>query len=214
MIKEFIIEQDEAETLVDAISLVDQPAIEVDWMVFKKVGTKTTTRALDLDLIEFKPESKRIITGPLMIPDKLIFRYDEDENPYYGFFKKETIEHISRNYLKNQRQYNTTLDHKVDIEGVYLVESWLIEDGTNDKAAALGFDKFPKNTWMGSFKVDNDEVWEKVKSGEVKGFSIEAAVKLEDLNMNLITEDNLFQIIDDVRFSDEDKNKLLYNLCL
>ncbi len=155
---------DEAKNVmgVDAISIVESPAIEKDFIALKSE---------ELKLAEINKE-KKILMGPLLIPNKPIFRTQEDED-YYIYFSKETVEKASQLYLQNNNQSNSTLEHQHEINGLTLVESWIVEDKKHDKSAKYGFD-VPVGTWMGSVKVNNDEVWnEYVKSGKVKGFSIE-----------------------------------------
>jgi hypothetical protein len=155
---------DEAKNVmgVDAISIVESPAIEKDFIALKSE---------ELKLAEINKE-KKILMGPLLIPNKPIFRTQEDED-YYIYFSRETVEKASQLYLQNNNQSNSTLEHQHEINGLTLVESWIVEDKKHDKSAKYGFD-VPVGTWMGSVKVNNDEVWnEYVKSGKVKGFSIE-----------------------------------------
>ena len=110
--------------------------------------------------------------GAAMIPDKPIYRRDGDEE-YYVFFTKDTIRRASELYLMNGKQNNATLEHQEKIQGLSLVESWIIEDPEKDKSRAYGLEH-PVGTWMVSMKVNNEGIWEEyVKSGKVKGFSIE-----------------------------------------
>ena len=111
--------------------------------------------------------------GALLIPNKPIFRNSDDQDDYYIYFSKDTVEKASQLYLKNGNQNNTTLEHQHSLNGLTLVESWLVEDAKYDKSRKYGMN-VPVGTWMGSVKVNNDEVWnEYVKTGKVKGFSIE-----------------------------------------
>lgn len=123
---------------------------------------------------EFKEvdNEKRILMGAAMIPEKPIYRVDGGEE-YYVFFTKETIRRASELYLMNGKQGNATLEHNEKIEGLSLVESWIIEDSDKDKSRAYGLE-YPVGTWMVSMKVNNEDIWETyVKEGRVKGFSIE-----------------------------------------
>jgi phage head maturation protease len=116
-------------------------------------------------------KEKRIVTGPALIPKKLIYRKDDGDG-FYIYFTEDTIEKASQLYLKDGNQFNTTMQHENEVHGVTLVESWIKVD-EKDKATALGFD-VPDGTWMVSLKVDNDDVWNNfIKTGKVKGFSIE-----------------------------------------
>lgn len=146
-----------------AISLVEEPAIESNFVFFDK------------EKIQFAAvnDEKRLVMGPILIPDKKILRIDGAGKPYHVFFKPETIKKLSEMYLKNKYTDSATLEHDKKINGVTLVESWIKESVTKDKSALYGLNA-PIGTWMGTFKIDNDEIWnDYVKSGEVKGFSIE-----------------------------------------
>jgi hypothetical protein len=156
---------DEAQEMmgIEAISIVNSPAIEADFVALKSEEIK---------LAEVDKE-KKILMGPLLIPNKPIFRNSDDQDDYYIYFSKDTVEKASQLYLRNGNQNNSTLEHKHDLSGLSLVESWIVEDTEMDKSKKYGFN-VPVGTWMGSVKVNNDEVWnEYVKTGKVKGFSIE-----------------------------------------
>ena len=125
--------------------------------------------------------------GAAMIPDKPIYRVDGDEE-YYVFFTKETIRRASELYLMNGKQNNATLEHEVKLEGLSLVESWIIEDSDKDKSRAYGLNH-PVGTWMVSMKVNNDDIWENyVREGIVKGFSIEGWFMQRETAMEVETE--------------------------
>lgn len=153
---------------IDKISLVENPAVEVDFMYFNKQEK--------IQMANVNKE-QQIITGPAMIPDKLIYRRNENTGKeFYVYFTKETVKQTAELYLKQHKQEKTSLDHADgmnSIQGVYLFESWIVEDPNNDKSKALGFD-VPQGTWMVSMKVDNKDVWnEMIKQHEINGFSIE-----------------------------------------
>ena len=117
-------------------------------------------------------KDKKILIGPILIPNKPIYRKNKEEE-YYIFFSRETVRKASQLYLKQGNQSNSTLEHKGTIEGLTLVESWLVEDKKNDKSNIYGMD-LPLGTWCGAVKVDNVEIWnDYVKTRKVKGFSIE-----------------------------------------
>ena len=159
---ELILDEDQEETGIDAISIVESPAIESDFVALK---------SQELKLAEVDKD-KKLLLGALLIPNKPIFR-NGDEGDYYIFFSKDTVMKASQMYLKNGYQSNSTLEHKESLDGLTLVESWLVEDKVHDKSRKYGMD-VPLGTWMGSVKVNNDEIWkEYVKTGKVKGFSIE-----------------------------------------
>tara|TARA_R110002020_G_scaffold372560_1_gene584005 strand:- start:1024 stop:1956 length:933 start_codon:yes stop_codon:yes gene_type:complete len=161
-IVELILDEEQEDSGIDAISIVESPAIESDFVALNNQEIKLA----ELD------KEKKILLGALLIPNKPIFR-NGDEGDYYIFFSKETIVKASQMYLKNGYQNNSTLEHKDTLKGLTLVESWIVEDKVNDKSRKYGLD-VPVGTWMGAVKVNNDEIWnEYVKSGKVKGFSIE-----------------------------------------
>jgi len=162
-VKELVI--DENSLGITAIALVDKPAIEEDFMKFNQ----DEKVKFELD------KEKRIITGPALIPDKMIYRYDKKtDEEYYVFFSESTIESLAIKFFKDFNIAQVNLDHDENkmLDNVYVFESWVIEDSTKDKATALGFD-LPKGTWMISMKVDSEEVWDELSKEEVKGFSIE-----------------------------------------
>lgn len=148
-----------------AISMVDDPAIQSDFLAL--ADSKL--------LLKIEDEEQRIVTGAILIPDIKILRFDQEtQTPYHIFFSAETVSQLSQKYLKDFNQASVNLDHAFNVEGVTLTESWIKIDDTNDKSVALGLD-VPVGTWLGTMKVDNDEVWNDwIKAGHLKGFSIEA----------------------------------------
>ena len=148
---------------VFANSFVEEPAIERDFVFFNK-HKEVTFQAIDTE--------KRLVAGPLLIPNKKIIRMDEQMGMYNVFFKPETIETIARKFMKNKYNGEVTTEHDKKVNGVYLTESWIIEQSSKDKSNLFGY-TLPKGTWFGIYKVDNDKVWEEVKAGKYKGFSIE-----------------------------------------
>ncbi len=159
---ELILDEEEFDTGVDAISIVESPAIESDFVALKNQEIK---------LAEVDKE-KKILMGALLIPNKPIYR-NGSEGEYYIYFSKDTIVKASQMFLQNCKQSNSTLEHSKALNGLTLVESWLVEDDVMDKSRKYGLD-VPVGTWMGSVKVNNDDVWnEYVKTNKVKGFSIE-----------------------------------------
>lgn len=155
-----LIIKDEQTDGVFAVSLVEKPAIEENFI------------ALSKQQIELKAlEEKRIVIGAALIPNKKIYRRDKDKE-FEIYFTDETVRRASELvFMRNQHQ-NATLEHAVKLSGMAIVESWIIEDEEKDKSKVYGFD-LPKGTWMISMKVMDDNIWEKVKNGDVKGFSIE-----------------------------------------
>ena len=161
-IVELILDETQEMMGIDAISIVESPAIQEDFIALN---------SQEIKLAEVSKE-KKILMGALLVPNKPIYRKNGDDE-YYIYFSKDTIAKASQLYLKNGYQGNSTLEHASSLEGLTLVESWLVEDEVNDKSRAYGMN-VPVGTWMGSVKVDNDEIWnEYVKTDKVKGFSIE-----------------------------------------
>jgi len=161
-IVELILDEDQEESGIEAISIVESPAIESDFVALKNEEVK---------LAEISKE-KRILLGALLIPNKPIYR-NGSEGDYYIFFSKDTISKASQMYLRNGYQNNSTLEHSKDLKGLTLVESWIVEDEVQDKSRKYGLN-VPVGTWMGAVKVNNEEVWnEYVRTNKVKGFSIE-----------------------------------------
>tara|TARA_R110002096_G_scaffold110930_2_gene242310 strand:+ start:2916 stop:3524 length:609 start_codon:yes stop_codon:yes gene_type:complete len=161
-IVELILDEEQEEGGIEAISIVESPAIESDFVALNNQEIK---------LAEIDKE-KRILLGALLIPNKPIYRTG-DEGEYYIFFSKNTIVKASQMYLKNGYQNNSTLEHDQALKGLTLVESWIVESETQDKSRKYGLN-VPVGTWMGAVKVNNDEIWnEYVKTNKVKGFSIE-----------------------------------------
>ena len=159
---ELVLDEENNEIGIEAISVVENPAIEENFLALKS------------NIIELKEadKEKKLLVGALLIPNKPIYRRSGDEE-YYIYFSKDTVAKASQMYLMNGNQNNATLEHQHDVVGLTLVESWIVEDEVHDKSRKFGMD-VPLGTWMGSVKVNNDEVWNDfVKTGKVKGFSIE-----------------------------------------
>ena len=162
-IVELILGDDEDLAGIEAISIVENPAIEEDFVALKNEQV--------IQLAEVDKE-KKILLGALLIPNKPIFRKSGDEE-YYIYFSRDTVRKASQIYLQKGNQNNSTLEHKHTLKGLSLVESWIVEDPKKDKIALYGLD-YPVGTWVGAVKVNNDQVWDEyVKTGKVKGFSIE-----------------------------------------
>jgi hypothetical protein len=164
-IVELVIEDDNQELAIDAISLVSAPAIEQDFVFFGKQKNNLTFAKVD--------EEKRMLISPALIPNKQIFRYDPNtDSDYYVYFSKATVRKASELYLKHNNHHKATYEHKDRVSGVLTVESWIIEDTKMDKSTLYGF-SLPKGTWMVKMKIENDDLWKKIKDGELKGLSIE-----------------------------------------
>lgn len=163
---------------ISTVSLVNSPAIEVEFVALNKQEVK---------LAEVNDE-KRVVTGPLLIPDKLIPRIDENGEEYDILFTTDTIEKLSRLYLKEAKLSSVNMEHDAPVKDVYCIESW-IKTSEVDKSVALGFDQ-PIGTWFVTFKVDNENVWDEIKlSKSIHGFSIEA--ELLHTQIEMTSEDDL-----------------------
>jgi hypothetical protein len=187
---ELILDETMAMTGIDAISLVEYPAIEEDFI------------ALNAERVQFakQDEEKHILMGAALVPNKPIYRAEGQEE-FYVYFSEATIRKASEMFFQKAKQNNATLEHEVGINGLTVVESWIIEDETHDKSRKYGMD-LPVGTWMVSMKVNNPEIWEGfVKTGKVKGFSIEGYF-VDKLNMS------------SQEFSDEDEITMLTAIIL
>lgn len=170
-IVELFIDENDEVSGIEAISVVESPAIESDFIALKNQEFK---------LAEVDKE-KRILMGAALIPNKPIYRRNGKQE-YYIYFSKDTVRKASELFFIRGNQNNSTLEHQLPLEGLTAVESWIVES-EQDKSRAYDLN-VPIGTWMVSMKVNNDDVWKQVKAGEVKGFSIEGyfADKLERPN--------------------------------
>jgi hypothetical protein len=127
---------------------------------------------MSLQKFAIDSEEKRIVIGPAMIPDLKIFRKDKEGNPYHVYFSAETIKMIAEKYMRNKYIDNNDENHDgTAVKDVYVIESWIKED-TQDKSNKYGYGDLPVGTWFVSMKVKNEDVWKKVKAGELNGFSV------------------------------------------
>lgn len=166
-IVELVIDPNELEAGIDAISLVEHPAIELDFVALKKQNTRHTFAMAD--------EDKKVLIGPALVPDKYIYRVNplDEADEYYVHFSKRTVRQAMELYMTRGYQTNWTLEHEEAINGLSVVESWVVEDQEKDKSSLYGLN-VPKGTWMVSVRVNNDAIWQEfVREGRVNGFSIE-----------------------------------------
>jgi hypothetical protein len=168
---ELYIKEDDSE--VDFISLVDAPAIQKDFVAFA-----------DKQKFEVVSEDRRIISGPLMLADQMIYRSSEKFGEHYVKFSKETIQQIAIRYAKRgyQKNVNVMHDDQLQLEGVVLFESFLT-DASRGIAPMKGFEDAPDGSWFGSMYVENDEAWKAVKENKLKGFSVEGFFDYEKPKM-------------------------------
>ena len=175
------------------ISMVTEPAIEVDYVALEKDKDEMQ--------MKFSSDERHICYGPALIPNKDIYR-NNGKQEFYINFTEESIVKMSQEFMYNYKQHEVNLQHDKNADEVFVCESWVVEDPYKDKANALGFN-VPKGTWMVAMKVNNIEVWDKVKSGELRGFSVESAIHLEDFEKQ---NDNNMEIKTDEMFFDKIKN--------
>lgn len=160
-----------------AMGLVDVPAIEENWIALQHIKLSAVN------------DERRMIYGPAMIPDKEILRVDAGTlEEYYVVFRKPTIESVAHQFFQKNLHHNANIDHKYPVNGVTVVESW-IKEGDADKSIALGMNELPDGTWFIGAKVEDDSVWNDIKAGKVRGFSIEGYfsevnVSLAECNTN------------------------------
>jgi hypothetical protein len=185
---DIIISEDNLEHGVSVISLVDDPAIGVDWI---KLASQET--------IAFKADRERkLLFGPFLIPNKLIYRRDEVRGEYYIRFSAEEIEKIAYKFNSDLNNNNINLMHSDTLVDGFVAQNWLIE-GDQDKSRGLGFD-LPEGTWFGGVKIKNDEFWmSSIKNDEVKGFSVEIKA---DLQLSLKNKENKMEKLSNATLQD------------
>jgi hypothetical protein len=168
-----------------AISIVESPAIEETLVALEEQKEVK---------VQLANEEKHMLYSAVLVPDKPIYRRNEDGDEFYVEFTKESIEHMSQQFFKEYKQNEVTLDHETTASDVTVVESWLKSDLFKDKSVALGLNEnLPIGTWFVGMKVNQIDVWDRVKSGELRGFSVESLIRLEE-------------------FSKEDKNNDIMNI--
>lgn len=175
-----ILSEDPQDTGVEYMAIVNKPAIGVN---FEKFSEATRFKVQD--------EERRIISGPIMIPDMLIYRFDKERGEYYLQADKDTIEKTALRFAKRGNFANVNIEHNENdkVSDVYMFESFIINKEKG--IAPVNFSDLPDGTWFGSYKVDNEKVWEDyISSGQLKGFSIDGAFVYEK------KEETRFSIID------------------
>jgi len=184
---ELLIDEEELLSGIEAISIVDRPAIQEHFIALSE---QTKVELAEVD------KEKRILMGAALVPNKNIYRAD-GEDEYYIYFSEDTVRKASELFLMRGNQNESTLEHEAKLYGLSVVESWIIEDETHDKSRKYGME-LPVGTWMVSMKVNNDEVWNNyVKTGKVKGFSIEGYFtdKVNMGEVNQISEEEAEEIL-------------------
>ena len=156
---------EEQDAILQSISIVDKPAIEREFMYFSEDGRQ---------MLYFQEvEDQRIVVSPAMIPDKMIARKDKEGKMYYVYFSKETVAKAAEYLMKYNKQSHSNINHqRIYSNDMYVMESW-IKESDNDKSTDYGFGDMPEGTWFVKFRIMDDSVWAKIKSGELKGLSVE-----------------------------------------
>ena len=178
---ELILDELTEESGVQAISLVENPAIESDWVTLN--SEVKISLALD--------EEKRILMGAALIPNKPIYRRNGKEE-FYIYFTPKTIRQASELFFKKGLQKATTLDHELPLQGNTVVESWIKEDEVHDKSLKFGIN-VPLGTWLISMKIEDDNIWKMAKEGVIKGFSIEGYFADSAVKNSVQTADQLYE---------------------
>jgi len=192
-IVELVIDEADEQSGIEAISVVESPAIEENFVALNKHEI----------LLKEVDSEKRILMGAALVPNKQIYRRnDKTDEEYYIYFSEDTVRKASELFFKKSNHQNATLEHSENVEGTTIVESWIVENSKQDKSAIYGMD-MPVGTWMVSMKIDNDEIYEKAKKGEVKGFSIEGYFA-DKYDLNTETLEDLEE-----RFTVEELKELL-----
>ena len=190
-IVELVIDDESQELAIDAISLVSAPAIEQDFVYFGKEKNNLTFAKVD--------EEKRMLVSPALIPNKQIFRYDANkDSEYYVYFSPETVRKASELYLKHNNHHKATYEHQDRVSGVLTVESW-IKEGDMDKSKLYGFD-LPNGTWFVKMKIQNDDLWNKIKDGSLRGLSIEGYFtdKMEAMSEKAPSNEEILKALNEI----------------
>ena len=196
-IVELVLDLTDDQAGIEAISVVESPAIEENFVALNKHEV----------LLKEVDSEKRILMGAALVPNKQIYRKNKDKE-FYIYFSEDTVRKASELFLMRSNQNNATLEHERKmLDDMSVVESWIIEDEKQDKSAKYGFN-LPKGTWMISMKVNNDEIWQKVKDGEVKGFSIEGHfVDKYEMSLQQNEEDEIIEKLKTLINTYEKRNK-------
>lgn len=171
---------------IRAVSFVTDPAIQQDFIYMSD------------DSIKFSEDEKKQVTGPLLIPDILIGRNGSTNNgvPFNLTVSKHVIEKLSQHMMINQNMHEATEQHNYSVDGAYMVQTWLTENEQDKLYTKYNFNvkDVPIGTWAVTYKVENDDLRNKIKSGEIKGYSIEGLMKKRPVNINF-ENDNLNTIL-------------------
>ena len=187
-IKKAIIDVEDSEMGLKTVSLVSDPAIQINWIKFNKQSEIK---------LAIQNEDKRIIFTPVLIPNQLIYRNIAGEE-FNLMFDKETIELVEQKWVKDNLSSTVDIEHSSKlIDGVTFFESVLLN---NERfATAKGFEGLPEGTWFLTGKVESDEVWSKIKSGEVNGVSIDGLFKTAEVKKVTMSDEQIIKIINNLK---------------
>lgn len=167
---------EEAEAFLDSVSIVDKPAIERGFIAFRE----------DKPSKLYFNDDEMIVLGPAMVPNQRIPRTDENGEVYFVYFSPETIKMAADLFLKKDKASKNNVNHGTDFsDKLHVMESW-IKESNNDKSTDYGYSDLPVGTWFVSMKVDDMETWQRIKSGELTGFSVEGAFMFGDENLEAV----------------------------
>ncbi len=188
---EMIIDEDEVSSGIDAISVVETPAIQSNFVTLKEQDNKVELAEISKD--------KRLLLGAALIPDKPILRVNDDDEKYYIYFSKETVRKASELFAKRKFQDKATIEHERDVKGMTVVESWIVENKEKDKSSIYGLD-VPVGTWCISMKADNEDIYLKAKEGKIKGFSIEGVFDNKEKDEKQKLEDEIQSVLEELSY--------------
>jgi hypothetical protein len=150
-------------------------------------------RAVGFNKFSIENQDQRIVTGPLMVADLPIYRRDQDEE-YYVSFSAAEIKKIVQRFFKKGYQSKVNVEHSTPVDGVFMFESYII-DREKGIMPPKGFEDISNGSWFGSFKVDNEKIWNEVKAGTFKGFSVEGLFRYEKTNKVITQEEEIMSQI-------------------
>lgn len=189
---------------ITAASLVTEPAIEKDFQFFEK------------EKIHFQTSKERMeITGPAMLCDTDILRYDKvNKEYYYCYFTAEDVRDFMEIFMTNGSNVKANFEHgDYFSDDIKVIESWIVEDPECDKCKALGFTDIPKGTWMITYKTRNEKLWETIKNSDMSGFSVEIELdKFQMIELEEDIENDLTDILNELFFSKEEKQKAIKDI--
>lgn len=186
----------DSESGVDFISLVDEPAMELNWLKFNKEVK-----------LEFKADTdKKLLYGVFITPDKMIYRNDPKIGEYYTFFTKDSIQKIVKKFNKNNFNRNINFMHGDNVVNGYVVENFITSDMIK---ANLGFEVVD-GSWIGSVYIEDDKFWnDYIKTGVLQGFSVEIVSKLIRMDMNKAQKvDELYDALTYIDFDNPSINEI------